>query len=117
SYGPGNYGMSGRAYDPRFVFGYPGHKVAVMGPRQLAGVMSIVARQAAESRGEEFDEDADAQRTAELVSMMEETEQALYSTGRVRDDGLIDRKSTRLNSSHVKISYAVFCLKKKKQED
>ncbi|HLV89520.1 MAG: acyl-CoA carboxylase subunit beta [Acidimicrobiales bacterium] len=95
SYGAGNYGMSGRAYDPRFVFGYPGHKVAVMGPRQLAGVMSIVARQAAESRGEEFDEDADAQRTAELVSMMEETEQALYSTGRVRDDGLIDPRDTR----------------------
>ena len=59
SYGAGNYGMSGRSYDPRFVFGYPGHKVAVMGPKQLAGVMSIIARQAAESRGEAFDEEAD----------------------------------------------------------
>jgi acyl-CoA carboxylase subunit beta len=37
SYGAGNYGMSGRAYDPRFVFGWPNHKVAVMGPKQLAG--------------------------------------------------------------------------------
>lgn len=95
SYGAGNYGMSGRAYDPRFVFGYPGHKVAVMGPKQLAGVMSIVARQSAESRGEEFDEEADAERNAALVAMMEETEQAYYSTGRVRDDGLIDPRDTR----------------------
>jgi acyl-CoA carboxylase subunit beta len=95
SYGAGNYGMSGRAYDPRFVFGYPGHKVAVMGPKQLAGVMSIVARQAAGSRGEEFDEEADAQRTAELVGMMEDTERAYYSTSRVRDDGLIDPRDTR----------------------
>ncbi len=95
SYGAGNYGMSGRAYDPRFVFGYPNHKVAVMGPRQLAGVMSIVARQSAESRGEELDEDEDARRNAELMEMMEHTEQAYYSTSRVRDDGLIDPRDTR----------------------
>jgi acetyl-CoA carboxylase carboxyltransferase component len=95
SYGAGNYGMSGRAYDPRFVFGYPNHKVAVMGARQLAGVMSIVARQSAASRGERFDEEADAARNAELTTMMEHTEQAYYSTGRVRDDGLIDPRDTR----------------------
>ena len=95
SYGAGNYGMSGRAYDPRFVFGYPNHKVAVMGAKQLAGVMSIVARQSAESRGIEFDEDADAQRTAALIAEMEEAEQAYFSTSRVRDDGLIDPRDTR----------------------
>jgi acyl-CoA carboxylase subunit beta len=95
SYGAGNYGMSGRAYDPRFVFGYPNHKVAVMGPKQLAGVMSIVARQAAEDRGVEFDEESDAKRSADLIEMMEHTEQAYYSTGRVRDDGLIDPRDTR----------------------
>jgi acetyl-CoA carboxylase carboxyltransferase component len=95
SYGAGNYGMSGRAYDPRFVFGYPNHKVAVMGAKQLAGVMSIVARQSAESRDEKFDEEADNQRNAELVEMMEHTEQAYYSTSRVRDDGLIDPRDTR----------------------
>ncbi|MGB8361029.1 MAG: carboxyl transferase domain-containing protein [Acidimicrobiia bacterium] len=95
SYGAGNYGMSGRAYEPRFVFGYPNHKVAVMGPTQLAGVMSIVARQSAESHGVEFDEEADASRNAELTEMMEETEQAYYSTARVRDDGLIDPRDTR----------------------
>jgi len=95
SYGAGNYGMSGRAYEPRFVFGYPNHKVAVMGAKQLAGVMSIVARQSAESRGETFDEKADQQRNQELTDMMEHTEQAYFSTARVRDDGLIDPRDTR----------------------
>ena len=77
------------------MFGYPNHKVAVMGSKQLAGVMSIVARQSAESRGIDFDEDADADRSAELVKMMEESEQAYFSTARVRDDGLIDPRDTR----------------------
>jgi len=95
SYGAGNYGMSGRAYEPRFVFGYPNHKVAVMGSKQLAGVMSIVARQSAESQGLEFDEEADASRNVALVEMMEESEKAFFSTSRVRDDGLIDPRDTR----------------------
>ena len=53
SYGAGNYGMSGRAYDPRFIFSWPNHRIAVMGGRQLAGVMDIVARNAATGRGVE----------------------------------------------------------------
>ena len=56
SYGAGNYGMCGRAYDPRFLFTWPNHHIAVMGPQQLAGVLEIVARSAAENRGETFDE-------------------------------------------------------------
>ncbi len=95
SYGAGNYGMSGRAYEPRFVFGYPNHKVAVMGAKQLAGVMSIVARQSAESQEVEFDEEADAARNDDLTRMMEESELAYFSTARVRDDGLIDPRHTR----------------------
>ena len=51
SYGAGNYGMSGRAFDPRFVFTWPNHRIAVMGGTQLAGVMSIIQRAAAERRG------------------------------------------------------------------
>ncbi len=66
SYGAGNYGMSGRSYDPRLLFTWPNAKTAIMGPEQLAGVMSIVARQAAESAGRPFDEEADARRRAEL---------------------------------------------------
>ncbi len=95
SYGAGNYGMSGRSYEPRFVFGYPNHKVAVMGPKQLAGVMSIIARQAAEARGEPFDEAADAANRAEIEAQIESEETAYFSTGRVRDDGLIDPRDTR----------------------
>jgi len=95
SYGAGNYGMSGRSYDPRFVFGYPTHKVAVMGPKQLAGVMSIIARQGAEARGEEFDEKADEAKRTAIEAQIEEEEQAYFSTARVRDDGLIDPRDTR----------------------
>jgi acyl-CoA carboxylase subunit beta len=69
--------------------------VAVMGAKQLAGVMSIVARQSAESQGVDFDEGADDQRNAELTRMMEESERAYFSTARVRDDGLIDPRDTR----------------------
>lgn len=95
SYGAGNYGMSGRSYDPRFVFGWPGHKVAVMGPKQLAGVMSIIGRAAAGSRGAPFDEEADARRTAAIEAQIGYEEQALFSTARVRDDGIIDPRDTR----------------------
>ena len=62
SYGAGNYGMSGRAYDPRFMFSWPNAKSAVMGPAQLAGVISIVARGAAESKGQPYDEEGDKRR-------------------------------------------------------
>ena len=55
SYGAGNYGMSGRAYDPRFVFTWPNHRIAVMGPKQLGGVLEIVARQRTEAAGQPFD--------------------------------------------------------------
>src|SRR5204862_8277118 len=60
SYGAGHYGMCGRAYDPRFLFAWPSAKAAVMGGAQLAGVLSIVARQAAAGSGRPYDEDADA---------------------------------------------------------
>lgn len=95
SYGAGNYGMSGRSYDPRFVFGWPGHKVAVMGAKQLAGVMSIIARAAAEGRGEDFDEDADEQRKALIEAQISHEEQAYFSTARIRDDGIFDPRDTR----------------------
>ena len=95
SYGAGNYGMSGRSYDPRFVFGWPNHKVAVMGPTQLAGVMSIISKAAAESRGVEFDEEADANRTTAIEAQIGYEEQAYFSTARVRDDGLFDPRDTR----------------------
>ena len=95
SYGAGNYGMSGRAYNPRFTFSWPNHKIAVMGGRQLAGVMDIVARNAAAGRGIEIDEDQlNAQKDA-LESQIESESSALYATGRVWDDGIIHPNDSR----------------------
>lgn len=95
SYGAGNYGMSGRAYDPRFVFTWPNHKIAVMGGRQLAGVMSIVRRTAATASGAPFDEEEDARERAALEEQIERESTALFATGRLWDDGIIDPRDTR----------------------
>jgi acyl-CoA carboxylase subunit beta len=95
SYGAGNYAMSGRAYDPRFVFSWPSHRIAVMGPRQLAGVMSIVARSAAERAGRDFDEAADAARSQAIEAQIEAESSALFATGHLWDDGIIDPRDTR----------------------
>jgi acetyl-CoA carboxylase carboxyltransferase component len=95
SYGAGNYGMSGRAYDTRFVFTWPTAKIAVMGPKQLAGVMSIVRRGSAAAAGRPFDEEEDARITAAVEDRSEKESLALYATGRVADDGIIDPRDTR----------------------
>jgi len=95
SYGAGNYGMSGRAYDPRFVFTWPNHRIAVMGPEQLAGVMSIVRRGAAERAGKPFDEAADAAMRKQIEDQITEESFAFFATGRVWDDGIIDPRDTR----------------------
>jgi acetyl-CoA carboxylase carboxyltransferase component len=95
SYGAGNYGMCGRAYDPRFLFTWPNAKSAVMGPAQLAGVISIVARQAAESRGQAYDEAGDAAMRAMIEEQIEAQSLALFLTGRLYDDGIIDPRDTR----------------------
>ena len=95
SYGAGNYGMSGRAYDPRFVFTWPNAKTAVMGPEQLAGVLSIVARQAAAAAGREFDEEEDAKRRRATQEQIESESLAMYLSARLHDDGIIDPRDTR----------------------
>ena len=95
SYGAGNYGMSGRAYDPRFVFSWPNHRIAVMGPKQLAGVMDIVARNAAAGRGIGVDEEALAAQTGALEAQIEAESSALYATGRLWDDGIIHPADSR----------------------
>jgi acetyl-CoA carboxylase carboxyltransferase component len=95
SYGAGNYGMSGRSYDPRLLFTWPNSKTAIMGPEQLAGVMSIVARQAALTAGRPFDEAADAEQRATLEAQIEQESLALYMSGQCYDDGVIDPRDTR----------------------
>jgi len=95
SYGAGNYGMSGRAFGSRFVFIWPTAKIAVMGPRQMAGVMSIVGRAAARRKGAPFDEEADARRASHVEHWAEERSKGLFATSRVSDDGMIDPRDTR----------------------
>jgi acetyl-CoA carboxylase carboxyltransferase component len=95
SYGAGNYGMCGRAFEPRFLFTWPNAKSAVMGPAQLAGVLSIVARQAAEARGRAYDEDSDAAMRMMVEQQIESQSGALFLSGRLYDDGVIDPRDTR----------------------
>ena len=95
SYGAGNYGMSGRAFGTRFTFIWPTAKIAVMGPKQMAGVMTIIGRASAERRGQTFDEAADTARAEVAEYWAEERSKGLYATSRVTDDGMIDPRDTR----------------------
>jgi len=95
SYGAGNYGMSGFAYKPRFLFLWPNAKTAVMGPEQLAGTLSIVARQAAAAAGRPFDEEADAKRRALIEGQIERESLAPFTSGRLFDDGILDPRDSR----------------------
>ena len=95
SFGAGNYGMSGRAYDPRFMFAWPNAKLAVMGAQQLAGVLSIVGRQAAQAAGRDFDAAADESRRHEIEAQIERESHAFFVTARLYDDGVIDPRDTR----------------------
>ncbi|MEV6910429.1 carboxyl transferase domain-containing protein [Amycolatopsis sp. NPDC051071] len=95
SYGAGHYGMCGRAYDPRFLFAWPSAKSAVMGPQQLAGVLSIVARAAAASRGQDYSEENDAAMRAMVEGQIELESMPMFLSGMLYDDGIIDPRDTR----------------------
>ena len=95
SYGAGTYGMSGRAFGNRFTFLWPTAKIAVMGPKQIAGVMSIVRRGQAARKGEEFDEEEDAKVVEMVEAIQEKGSLALRATGAISDDGIIDPRDTR----------------------
>jgi acetyl-CoA carboxylase carboxyltransferase component len=95
SYGAGHYGMCGRAYDPRFLFSWPSAKSAVMGGTQLAGVLSIVSRQAAAAAGRAFDEDSDAVVRQMVERQIEAESLPMVLSGMLYDDGVIDPRDTR----------------------
>ena len=95
SYGAGHYGMCGRAYDPRFLFAWPSAKAAVMGGAQLSGVLSIVSRAAAQARGQQIDEEADAAMRAAVEGQIEAESLPMVLSGMIYDDGVIDPRDTR----------------------
>ena len=95
SYGAGTYGMSGRAFGNRFTFLWPTAKIAVMGPKQIAGVMSQVRRGQAERKGEVFNEEEDREIVAMVEAVQEKGSLALAASGAISDDGIIDPRDTR----------------------
>jgi acetyl-CoA carboxylase carboxyltransferase component len=95
SYGAGNYAMCGRAYAPRFLFTWPNHRIAVMGGKQLAGVLDIIQRDAAAKRGESVDEQKLGMMKAMTESMIDKESDPYFATARLWDDGIIDPRDTR----------------------
>ena len=95
SYGAGNYGMCGYAYDPDFLFAWPNAHTGVMGGEQAAGTMSMVARMGARRKGVDVDEKALEKQHAAIVDHFERQSSAFYTSGRVLDHGIIDPRDTR----------------------
>ncbi len=95
SYGAGNYGMCGYAYEPDFLFSWPNASTGVMGGQQAARTMSQVAQASAERRGETVDREALAAREAEIEAIFGRQESAFYTSGRNLDHGVIDPRDTR----------------------
>ena len=111
SYGAGTYAMSGKAYDNKFTFLWPTAKIAVMGPKQIAGVMSIVRRGQAARKGEKFDDKADAEIVKMVENAAEQMSLGLVASSMITDDGIIDPRDTRtiigfclsvINNSEIK---------------
>jgi acetyl-CoA carboxylase carboxyltransferase component len=95
SYGAGNYAMCGRAYEPRFLFTWPNHRIAVMGPQQLSGVMDIIKREAAIKAHQAIDEPKMQAARAALEAQIERESDCYFATARLWDDGIIDPRDTR----------------------
>ena len=95
SFGAGNYGMAGRAYQPRFLWTWPNSRISVMGGEQAAGVLATVKRDAMEKRGERWSAEEEAAFKRPTVEMFEEQAHPLYASARLWDDGIVDPRKTR----------------------
>lgn len=95
SFGAGNYGMAGRAYQPRFLWSWPNSRISVMGGPQAAGVLATVKRDAIERKGGEWSEAEEAAFKQPTIDMFEEQSHPLYASARLWDDGVIDPRKSR----------------------
>jgi 3-methylcrotonyl-CoA carboxylase beta subunit len=95
SFGAGNYGMCGRAYDPRFLWMWPNARISVMGGEQAASVLATVRRDGLEGRGETWSDADEEAFKAPIRTQYEEQGSPYYSTARLWDDGVIDPMDTR----------------------
>ncbi|MEM8660687.1 MAG: carboxyl transferase domain-containing protein [Pseudomonadota bacterium] len=95
SFGAGNYGMCGRAYEPDFLYTFPNARTGVMGGEQAAKTMSVVARGKAAAAGQEVDEEALGKQEAYLTDLFDGQSSAFYTSGHLMDDGMIDPRDAR----------------------
>ena len=95
SFGAGNYGMCGRAFDPRFVWTWPNARISVMGGEQAASVLATVKRDGIESRGGKWSADEENAFKAPISEQYERQGHPYYATARLWDDGVIDPVDTR----------------------
>jgi 3-methylcrotonyl-CoA carboxylase beta subunit len=95
SFGAGNYGMSGRAYRPRFLWTWPNSRISVMGGPQAAGVLATVKRDAIERSGGTWSAEEEAAFKQPTIDMFEEQSHPLYASARLWDDGIIDPRKSR----------------------
>ncbi len=95
SFGAGNYGMCGRAYDPRFLWMWPNARIGVMGAQQAAGVLAQVKREQAERSGQTFSAEEEARLKQPILEQYEHQGHPYYSSARLWDDGVIDPAQTR----------------------
>ena len=95
SFGAGNYGMCGRAYDPRFLWMWPNARISVMGGEQAASVLATVRRDGIEAQGGSWSADEEEAFKAPIRDQYESQGSPYYSTARLWDDGVIDPADTR----------------------
>jgi 3-methylcrotonyl-CoA carboxylase beta subunit len=95
SFGAGNYGMCGRAYDPRFLWMWPNARISVMGGEQAASVLATVRRDGIEAKGGEWSVEDEEMFKAPIRDQYEHQGSPYYSTARIWDDGVIDPVDTR----------------------
>ncbi len=95
SFGAGNYGMCGRAYDPRFLWSWPNARISVMGGEQAASVLTMIKSAAAAKRGQPWTDEQEASFHKQMVDDYDCMGSPLYASARLWDDGIIDPRDTR----------------------
>jgi 3-methylcrotonyl-CoA carboxylase beta subunit len=96
SFGAGNYGMCGRAYDPRFMFMWPNARISVMGGEQAAGVMAQIKRDQYERENKDWPSDEEQAFKQPILDTYEEQGHPYFASARLWDDGVIDPADTRM---------------------
>lgn len=95
SFGAGNYGMAGRAYQPRFLWSWPNSRISVMGGAQAAGVLATLKRDSIERAGQSWSAEDEAAFKQPTLDMFEEQSHPLYASARLWDDGIVDPRKSR----------------------